>query len=58
MSTGQRRLPEQLKGERGPGRLMPAKTRAFVDRLIREMTPVPPWRRFEDDMHDPVPRHG
>lgn len=34
-----------------PGRLLPAKTRAFVDRLIREMTPVAPWRRIETDMY-------
>lgn len=27
------------------GRFTPAKTRAFVDRLVREFTPDPPWRR-------------
>jgi DNA-binding transcriptional LysR family regulator len=26
-----------------PGRLVPAKTRVFVDRLIAEFTPSPPW---------------
>ncbi|QWP77105.1 LysR family transcriptional regulator [Lysobacter sp. K5869] len=28
-----------------PGRLVPAKTRAFVDRLAREFDPQPPWLR-------------
>jgi len=28
-----------------PGRLVPAKTRAFVDRLAREFEPQPPWLR-------------
>jgi DNA-binding transcriptional LysR family regulator len=28
-----------------PGRLVPAKTRAFIDRLVQEFTPVPPWQR-------------
>lgn len=28
-----------------PGRLVPAKTRVFIDRLVRDFTPVPPWRR-------------
>ncbi|MBN7135653.1 transcriptional regulator [Lysobacter enzymogenes] len=30
-----------------PGRLVPAKTRAFVDRLVREFEPQPPWLRAE-----------
>lgn len=28
-----------------PGRLVPAKTRAFIDRLAREFTPAAPWMR-------------
>ncbi|MFK3647817.1 LysR family transcriptional regulator [Lysobacter enzymogenes] len=28
-----------------PGRLVPAKTRAFVDRLAQEFEPAPPWLR-------------
>jgi DNA-binding transcriptional LysR family regulator len=28
-----------------PGRLVPAKTRVFIDRLVQEFTPVPPWQR-------------
>ncbi|WP_217645823.1 LysR family transcriptional regulator [Pseudoxanthomonas sp. GM95] len=27
-----------------PGRLVPAKTRAFVDRLMQQFDPLPPWR--------------
>lgn len=27
------------------GRFVPAKTRAFIDRLVQEFTPDPPWRR-------------
>ena len=27
------------------GRFVPAKTRAFIDRLVHEFTPDPPWRR-------------
>lgn len=32
-----------------PGRFVPAKTRAFVDRLVEEFTPTPPWNRWQDD---------
>jgi DNA-binding transcriptional LysR family regulator len=32
-----------------PGRFVPAKTRAFVDRLVQEFTPTPPWNRLQDD---------
>jgi DNA-binding transcriptional LysR family regulator len=32
-----------------PGRFVPAKTRAFVDRLVQEFTPTPPWNRCQDD---------
>jgi DNA-binding transcriptional LysR family regulator len=32
-----------------PGRFVPAKTRAFVDRLVQEFTPTPPWNRWRDD---------
>jgi DNA-binding transcriptional LysR family regulator len=28
-----------------PGRFVPAKTRVFVDRLVQEFTPTPPWSR-------------
>lgn len=28
-----------------PGRFVPAKTRAFIDRLVQELTPIPPWNR-------------
>lgn len=28
-----------------PGRFVPAKTRVFVERLVHEFTPVPPWKR-------------
>lgn len=31
------------------GRFVPAKTRAFVDRLVREFTPAPPWSRCSED---------
>jgi DNA-binding transcriptional LysR family regulator len=31
-----------------PGRFVPAKTRAFIDRLVHEFTPEPPWRRVFD----------
>ncbi|WP_035693724.1 LysR family transcriptional regulator [Azospirillum halopraeferens] len=34
-----------------PGRLVPAKTRVFVDALVRELTPPPPW-----DRHRSAPR--
>jgi DNA-binding transcriptional LysR family regulator len=32
-----------------PGRFAPAKTRAFVDRLVHEFTPTPPWNRWKAD---------
>jgi len=32
-----------------PGRFVPAKTRAFVDHLVQEFTPTPPWNRRQDD---------
>lgn len=32
-----------------PGRFVPAKTRAFIDRLVREFTPTPPWLRRQPD---------
>jgi DNA-binding transcriptional LysR family regulator len=28
-----------------PGRFVPAKSRAFVDRMVAEFTPIPPWLR-------------
>jgi DNA-binding transcriptional LysR family regulator len=28
-----------------PGRLVPAKTRAFVDRVAAALAPAPPWSR-------------
>ena len=28
-----------------PGRFVPAKMRAFIDRLVHEFTPEPPWSR-------------
>jgi DNA-binding transcriptional LysR family regulator len=31
-----------------PGRFVPAKTRAFIDRLVHEFTPDPPWNRFSE----------
>jgi DNA-binding transcriptional LysR family regulator len=31
-----------------PGRLVPAKTRVFIDRLKEEFTPIAPWHRPED----------
>jgi DNA-binding transcriptional LysR family regulator len=31
-----------------PGGFVPAKTRAFVDRLVQEFTPTPPWDRCQD----------
>lgn len=30
------------------GRFVPAKTRAFIDRLVQEFTPDPPWHRCQD----------
>jgi DNA-binding transcriptional LysR family regulator len=28
-----------------PGRFIPAKTRVFIDRIVQEFTPTPPWSR-------------
>jgi DNA-binding transcriptional LysR family regulator len=34
-----------------PGRFIPAKTRAFIDRLVTEFAPDPPWRRISERGH-------
>ncbi|HZF43023.1 MAG TPA: LysR family transcriptional regulator [Sphingomonadaceae bacterium] len=34
-----------------PGRFIPAKTRAFIDRLVAEFAPDPPWRRISERGH-------
>lgn len=36
------------------GRLMPAKTRVFIDWLVRDFTPTPPWRRCSPTAGEPV----
>lgn len=38
-----------------PGRLIPAKTRVFVDWLVRDFTPEPPWLRCGPEAHARVP---
>ncbi len=37
-----------------PGRLVPAKTRVFIDWLVRDFAPTPPWRRCSLTAGGPV----